>query len=256
MADVGARLRASREGKRLSLDAVAATTRVQSRVLSAIERNDAGALPPRPYGRGFVRAYARELGLNPDEIVRDYFGQFAPEEAPQAAAPPRAQPVFEVQPVLDALPRRSIAIATLALVLLAGGWMLARRTGGPTPSQQDAVGTSGTAATPPAPAAAAESRPATPGAPTAAVTIILSATAPCWVTASADGTRVLYRALQPGEHATLQGDRTISIRAGNAGGLVWTLNGRAMGPFGSPGEVRTTRITPNSVKVVASSAEN
>ena len=75
---IGAQLRASREARGLSIDAVAHTTRVQPRILAAIERDDVRAVPPRPFGRGFVKAYAREIGLDGDQTTRDYFAQFAP----------------------------------------------------------------------------------------------------------------------------------------------------------------------------------
>ena len=57
------------------------------------------------------------------------------------------------------------------------------------------------------------------------MTVVLNAAAPCWITGTADGKRVLYRALQPGERVSLEGKRTISIRAGNAGALTWTVDG-------------------------------
>src|SRR6478609_6459322 len=75
---IGAQLRAAREARGLSLDAVSRTTRVQPRILAAIERDDVAAVPPRPFGRGFVRAYAEEMGLDGDQVTRDYFAQFAP----------------------------------------------------------------------------------------------------------------------------------------------------------------------------------
>ena len=74
--DTGARLREAREARGLTVDALARITRVPPRLLSAIERNELTVIPPRPYGRGFVRAYAAEVGLDPDEIVREYFGRF------------------------------------------------------------------------------------------------------------------------------------------------------------------------------------
>src|SRR5262245_5979991 len=73
---IGAQLRTAREAKGLSLGAVAQRTRVQPRTLVAIELNDLTLLPPRPFGRGFVRAYAQEVDLDPDRTVRDYFAQF------------------------------------------------------------------------------------------------------------------------------------------------------------------------------------
>ena len=138
--DIGAQLRSSREGKRLSLETVARTIRVQPRVLVAIERNDSTAIPPRPFGRGFVRAYAREVGLNPDQTVRDYFEQFAP-----LADAPVAEPVTRAQARDDfrLVSSRPILIGTLAIaIVLIGAGLLVRAAKQPA---RDAsfVGTSG-----------------------------------------------------------------------------------------------------------------
>jgi len=76
--------------------------------------------------------------------------------------------------------------------------------------------------------------------------VTITASAPCWVAASADGKRVLYRILQPGAAETLAAQRSLVIRAGNAGALRWRVNDRAEMPFGKPGEVRTVRLTPEN----------
>jgi cytoskeleton protein RodZ len=74
--DIGGQLRSAREARGLSLATLAQRTRVPERALAAIERNDASALPPHPFDRGFVRTYAAEVDLDPDRMVRDYFAQF------------------------------------------------------------------------------------------------------------------------------------------------------------------------------------
>jgi hypothetical protein len=140
----------------------------------------------------------------------------------------------------------------VAILVVAGVWMLARRSPEPATAPQDAIGTSGRVAPQPR---AVDARPKAPPS-SAALSVLLSASAPCWVTATVDGKRVLYRALQPGEHASLDGNRTISIRAGNAGVLTWSVNGRDMGAFGSSGEVRTSRVTPDGITIVESSARD
>ena len=88
--DIGAQLRSAREGKGLSIGTVAERTRVPVRTLAAIERNDQSALPPHPFGRGFVRAYAEEVDLDSDRLVREYFAQF-----------PSPPPVAEPRPALS-----------------------------------------------------------------------------------------------------------------------------------------------------------
>ena len=70
--DVGSELRTARETKGLSIATLAQRIRVQPRTLSAIELNDLSSLPPRPFGRGFVRAYAEEVDLDPDRTVERF----------------------------------------------------------------------------------------------------------------------------------------------------------------------------------------
>src|SRR3954463_5264625 len=90
--NIGARLQTSREQRGYSIADAAAALRIQPRYLIAIEHNDFGTLPPRPYGRGFVRAYAAHLGENPEQTVRDFFAQFSPPTP--------------IAPVVDAAPAR------------------------------------------------------------------------------------------------------------------------------------------------------
>src|SRR5688572_7199468 len=71
--NVGMQLREAREARGLSLDSLASATRIKVRILEGLERNDLSAAPPRPYTRGFVAAYAREVGLDADQIARSYF---------------------------------------------------------------------------------------------------------------------------------------------------------------------------------------
>ena len=63
---IGAALRAARLSLDLSLDAISETTRVRVRHLAAIEAEDLEELPSRPFAIGYIRAYARALGLDAD----------------------------------------------------------------------------------------------------------------------------------------------------------------------------------------------
>jgi cytoskeleton protein RodZ len=237
--DIGARLRQARENRGLTIDALSRSTRVQPRILSAIEQNDTISLPPRPYGRGFVRAYASEVGLDPDGTVREFFSQFAPlEDAPIAVA---HQPVLE-RPARERpwmWPVGAVVgyAAVGALVIVAGQWALQKS------GEAGAVGTSGNGI--PAPTSGVERRAVAAPAPApSGVAIVLDAQRPAWVTASVDGQRALYRTLEPGERVSLKGTREINIRTGDAGAVLWQVNGRTAVPMGQSGEVRTVRVTP------------
>ena len=73
---------------------------------------------------------------------------------------------------------------------------------------------------------------------------------PCWVVATVDGQRTIYRVLQGGETATLAGNRTIAIRFGDAGAVKWTINGRDPGTPGGAGAVRDIRINLENAATV------
>src|SRR5262249_24388248 len=74
--DFGSKLREARERKGVSLREIANATKISIRALEALERNDLSHLPGGIFSRSFVRAYAAEAGLSPDETVDDFVRQF------------------------------------------------------------------------------------------------------------------------------------------------------------------------------------
>jgi cytoskeletal protein RodZ len=68
----GEKLRQQRERRGLSLDAISTTTKISTRMLRAIEDEHFDQLPGGVFNKGFVRAYARQVGLNEEEAVTDY----------------------------------------------------------------------------------------------------------------------------------------------------------------------------------------
>jgi cytoskeletal protein RodZ len=79
-------LRQAREQRGVSLQQVAATTKISARVLDALERNDTSKLPGGLFSRSFVRAYAREVGLDPEETVSRFIEAFPPDTDDRASA--------------------------------------------------------------------------------------------------------------------------------------------------------------------------
>jgi transcriptional regulator with XRE-family HTH domain len=74
--DVGEVLRQARLARGLTLEQVSAVTRVPEERLYAIERNNVLGMP-LVYVRGYVRAFAHEVGLDPDDLTERYIAQFA-----------------------------------------------------------------------------------------------------------------------------------------------------------------------------------
>jgi cytoskeletal protein RodZ len=84
----GALLSAAREEAGLTLADVAARSRVPMASLAAIESDDYQALPAVTYARGFLRLYAREVGLDPERIVALYGALQARTQTPTAEYTP------------------------------------------------------------------------------------------------------------------------------------------------------------------------
>src|SRR5437763_1058522 len=72
LASFGEELRREREIRGISLKEISDATKISKRFLEAIERNDHRTLPAPVFTRGFVREYARYLGLAADEMVTRY----------------------------------------------------------------------------------------------------------------------------------------------------------------------------------------
>jgi hypothetical protein len=89
--DFGAWLRDARERAGLSLDDIAASTKVGRGLLTALERNDLSRWPAGIFRRAFVRTYAGLVGLDPDVAVAVFLRAF-PEPVDGLDAPTKPQP--------------------------------------------------------------------------------------------------------------------------------------------------------------------
>jgi cytoskeletal protein RodZ len=86
----GQKLRREREKKRITLDQLAARTKVAASLLRSLEAGDCARWPGGIYSRGFVRAYAEGTGMDPDHTVSMFvecYPEFAPEADPLQEAP-------------------------------------------------------------------------------------------------------------------------------------------------------------------------
>ena len=86
----GARMRVERERRLISIASIAETTKILGALLEGLEHDDVSRWPTGLYRRAFMRAYARAIGLDPENTVREFLLAFPDPEAPPALpAPPR-----------------------------------------------------------------------------------------------------------------------------------------------------------------------
>lgn len=247
----GRKLREARERKGVSLRQIANATKISIGALEALERDDISRLPGGIFSRAFVRSYAIEVGLEPDETIRDFITQF-PNDAVAAGHP--ASPYVEDSEALES--DRRMATTFLRLVgislPLAGVVLYFGMGTRPEPETEAPPAPAGVTRPAPIPARAIETpAPADPAvAARAAESLMvgLSAAASCWVSAIVDGRRVLERQLRAGETESFEVRQEMVLTAGDAGALQLTLNGAVAKPLGRSGQVVTTRVNVSNFR--------
>ena len=115
--DFGPRLRRAREARGVSLRQIADTTKLSVRALEALERNDISQLPGGIFSRAFVRSYALEVGVDPEQTVREFIAQFPSDSVTIGTRyePPRFEDDGQDRR------RRRLGVAALLLVVAALG---------------------------------------------------------------------------------------------------------------------------------------
>src|ERR1700745_3800506 len=98
MGSFGDRLKKQREQRSISLDDISVSTKIGTRMLRALEEEKFDQLPGGIFNKGFVRAYARHVGLDEEQTLTDYLAALG--EAQQLAAP--VQPVQVSRPAATA----------------------------------------------------------------------------------------------------------------------------------------------------------
>lgn len=245
--ELGRRLRSAREARGLTLQDVAATTKIAPGTLAAIEREDFDQLPAGIFRREFVRVYAAALGLDGRALAHVYVARFETPKPPSPPAPPRSS---------LALPRGAIGVA-LGLMALAGLLALWAGTRTVVTEAGDAAGVA--VAPQPVAAAGAQSAGTDPDASGERTVVPLhlriEARGRCWITAHADGRVVVSRLVDRGEVVLVDAQRVIRLRLGDAGAVSCTLNGVAGPPLGRPGQPVTIHVTPAGWRLPAEDSE-
>ena len=97
----GARLRMERERRRITLASIAANTKIGLHLLEGLERGEVTRWPSGIFRRSFVRAYAQAIGLDPDEIAREFLERFPdPADMPFEFPTPDARRTHQNEAVL------------------------------------------------------------------------------------------------------------------------------------------------------------
>src|SRR5438128_8770435 len=244
----GGRLRDARERRGVSLRQIANATKISVAVLDALERNDISKLPGGIFGRGFVRSYAIEVGLDPEATIQDFIAQFPHDSVTQGHPPSERTEDNEAVESDRRLAGTFLSLIAISIpfgvAVLYFGTGAARRSMRERPATAEAVVARTPDMRPPAEASPSPASAIAAAPPAGDVlTIGLSVKRPCWVSATVDGQKTIDRLLPAGDERTLDGRAEIVLTAADAAAVDLTLNGARARPLGKPGDAVTVRLT-------------
>jgi cytoskeletal protein RodZ len=256
----GEELRRLREQKQMSLAAISEATRISEKMLEAMEAGRFSVLP-QTYIRAFLRAYARVLEVNPEEILKRYDAvnqeiRASAEEwmnRSKVPAPLSERPKKAVASSSGRTLLRSATILIIIVVAIGGVIYLATR-GNSVPVQDTLSKVPFDKAVHETEAAVVQAEP-TPPPPQVQRPVVdslrleVTTTDSLWISVNIDNVRKGQYLFPPGRTHTWAAKGQFIISMGNAGVATFRLNGNDLGALGKRGAVaRNILITQSGVQ--------
>ena len=245
---IGETLITAREQAGMSVEQVATATRLRQTLVRAIEHDDYQLCGGDFYARGHIRNLAKTVGIDPDPLIAEF------DQSNGAAAPPRATTIFESETAVHRERRRgpnwSAAMAAVLVLVVVYGVAQAVTGGTGTNSKGTEADPSGPAASQSAPAQPqASPSPSGPSAVAQAqrarVTVQVQAAGRSWLqVTTASGKELFQGLMQAGEVKTFTDKQRVKLVVGNAGAVLLTVNGTAVGAPGRAGQVARVQFGP------------
>jgi transcriptional regulator with XRE-family HTH domain len=228
---IGRALRSAREHRGKSLEEVARETRVRTDYLDALEREAFEALGSDVYVRGFLRSYAKYLGLNHEKVVSAYervYGRGKPGPAPVERAPTVAQ--TEALVLTEKKRPNWLLAGAAALVVLAAAAAIGLIGGG-----SDAV-----------PPAADVTVPPRGGITDRSVTVGIEAYVTTEFTVTVDGGVPETFTLDEAGQKSFEGSDSVQVEASQGGTFLLIVNDVSVPLDGTTGAGYLRTFTPDS----------
>jgi cytoskeletal protein RodZ len=234
MTSIGSQLKEARERRGITAAEAAKRLHMRAMFVDALEREAWSSVGEPVYVRGFIRNYARMLGLESQPLV-DSFNEIdgpvvSPLVAENIALADRTHRPLRYPFVLGMMTVIAVILVAKVVWTMATPGAAGHNEVRPTQAQAQTTN-DGTVAS-------IDHHVGAAPAVKQGVDLRLQLTQSCWLSITVDGKRVVYETLPAGTVKQFHGVREISIRAGNAGGVVATIDGQPLGTLGNPGQVQ------------------
>lgn len=240
LTEMGLQLCKLRQQQEISLEEIASKTRIQPRLLLAIEQGRIDNLPESVYIQSFIRQYADAIGLDGVKFASTFPTLY---KLPDHRSSWRSLPGAQLRPV-------HLYLLYLLLIISAVNglsYFLNRSMGQPELANAE---TKMQPATPVGPinplqnVAKATVAPKQPGAQKA-VRVGMMLTAQSWVRVVADGKTEFEGVLSEGTQRAWVANQQVVVRAGNAGGVMVSFNDGQSKKLGEPGAIEEMAFPPD-----------
>jgi hypothetical protein len=242
MGSLGETLRQARLDRGVSLADAEDETHIRLKYLEALEAEDFGVLPALVYTRGFIRTYARYLGLDPESTLDLYAPARVREE--RSLLRPATPQLTASRPISI---RIFVAVAgvILAGLLLAYLWSqydsfvesLSQVDGSPTRVAAGPARTAAQASPVASPTPGVLALPSPSPTPERGVVVDIRVTERTWLEVWVDGASQLQTTLQGGSVRSFSGNQSVRMRVGNAAAVQAIVNGQPHGSLGERNQV-------------------
>jgi len=235
MSALGDAFRSAREARGFTLSDVAEHIHIRSVYLAAIEAEDWSAIGAPVYVRGFIRTYARFLGLDAEDLAARFSAQTPSADLPSSHAASTSVDLATGERRMPTVWSLAAIFVALVLVAFVGYDYYLYRSGA---AEETAAVESPApvASAEPSPAASARVNQAANREPIAKNELAIRLTERSWLRVVVDGTTAMEGIYPAGTVRTFTG-KTASVRAGNAGGVDVRIGNRDIGTMGGAGDV-------------------
>ncbi|TVP62280.1 MAG: helix-turn-helix domain-containing protein [Nodularia sp. (in: Bacteria)] len=237
-----------RQEKSISIEEIAIQTNIRLNLLKALDTGDFEALPEPVYVQGFIRRYAEAIGLDGQALANTFsindFPDYSQNESQNLDKRPNIHiPLFVPYALL-------LLLAAVGLIYVLNPKLTAESPAKPENTTKTTPAPIPSSTEKPDTAPTSQDTPLTAVSPKSPVNsnveVNLELQGDSWLQVTVDGKTEFMGNLNKGERRAWKAKENLTIRSGNAGAVLISVNQQPAQPFGNDGDVKEVTFTPET----------